>query len=143
MNAMADIGAGRSAEVRIKELGALFEDLQKLAAEVNNLYRIAMTAEETAQVGKEKPRQKPKLIIPPRRKMTQSERSAFIKQVAAEMVEPNGEVNVRDVATAIATKGVDLGTSVPGTMIGNVLYKSGAWNRVAKGIFRYVQKSLV
>lgn len=40
-------------------------------------------------------------------------------------------------ADAVAGKGVDLNTPVPGTMIGNVLNKSADWVRVEKGIFQH------
>jgi hypothetical protein len=49
-----------------------------------------------------------------------------------------GRVDLKGVAEAVIANGFDLGTRVPGTMIGNVLNKSSSWKRLHKGAYEHV-----
>jgi hypothetical protein len=139
--AMSQVGAGESAKDAIGELANELGRLQQQISEAENLFRIAQSAEEAAgpKHGSAKAAQAP--LIPPRRgrRLSQAERSSTIKKVAAEVAAAaGGEVNVKAVADAVKAQGVDLNTSVPGTMIGNVLNKSTDWHRVDRGVYQYV-----
>ena len=73
------------------------------------------------------------------RKIPDGERSELIKKYAEGVATGNsGKASIADVARAIEADGLDLGTSIPGTVIANVLFKSDRWERVEKGIFRYL-----
>lgn len=75
-----------------------------------------------------------------RRTVAVEDRSELIKKTAYEIATANsGKASTSEVAKAIEGKGLDLGTKVPGTMIGNVLFKDKSnWDWVEKGVFKYV-----
>ena len=68
------------------------------------------------------------------------ERSERIKKFAVNIAMSNsGKASTEQVAEEIAKAGLTLGTPVPGTVIGNVLYKDTPnWERIDKGVFKYV-----
>jgi hypothetical protein len=136
--AMAQIGAGKNAQEAIGELSSALGLLAKQFHEAENLFGIANAA-NMASGATPPPNTERPLIIPPRRKkLTQSERSEIIKKTATDLALDSGEaVNIRKVADAIAARGIDLNTPVPGTMIGNVLNKSPNWERIEKGVFQH------
>lgn len=139
---MAQVGAHKDASQLINdELTPALRDMTNALHEATELVQIAARA--NSMMNPQKPSlaalEEQGVLAPPRsRKLSQSERSAIIKQVAKQIMGSPPEVHVREVAKAIADQGIDLGTSVPGTAIGNVLNKSPDWKRVTKGVFAYV-----
>ena len=70
---------------------------------------------------------------------TKAERSEAIRYAATKLAAINGgRVDLKAVETAVRVNGFDLGTKVPGTMIGNVLNKSRDWKRLHKGAYQYL-----
>lgn len=74
------------------------------------------------------------------REVSKNERSNLIKRFAFELAKETTDytLTAQKVADRLNKEGFNLGTDVPGTMVGNVLFKSPEWSRVAKGVYRYV-----
>ena len=82
---------------------------------------------------------KPKLKLKRRTFSGRRQRSPVIKEYAQLVAKANsGKASTDAVAEALRKDGYDLETSVPGTMIGNVLNKDENWERLEKGVFKYV-----
>lgn len=136
---MAEIGAGKSAQEPLAELSAALRALRQTVTEAERLYEIAIAA-ESASGGKAPA---PKASVPPPGRLkklhTKADRSEAIRYAAAKLAAANGgRVDLKGVAEAVAANGFDLGTRVPGTMIGNVLNKSSSWKRLHKGAYEHI-----
>ena len=85
-----------------------------------------------------------KIIPPQKRVISKEERSVLIKQFAYEAARhaANNIISLQTIVDQLEADGIDLGTDVPGTAIGNVLYKSSDWKRVERGVFQYVGAQL-
>jgi hypothetical protein len=138
---MAEIGAGRSAQQPLIELSTAIRTLRQTVGEAERLYEIALAA-ESASGGKSlapKPAQPTGRL---KKLPKKAERSEVIRNVAAKLAAENGgRVDLKGVAEAVIAEGYDLGTRMPGTMIGNVLNKSVSWKRLHKGAYEHVGKS--
>jgi len=68
------------------------------------------------------------------------DRSDLIKSVAYDIAKANsGKASTTAIAKVFDEKNLDLRTKVPGTMIGNVLFKDKPnWEWVERGVFKYV-----
>jgi len=140
--AMAEIGAGRSAQEPLAQLSTALQALRQTVIEAERLYEIAIAA-ESASSGKSPAPTAPMQPAGRLKKLrTKAERSETIRHVAAKLAAASGgRVDLRGVAQAVLAEGFDLGTSVPGTMIGNVLNKSSDWRRLHKGAYEHVGQS--
>jgi len=85
-----------------------------------------------------------KISPPQKRVVSKDERSTLIKQYAHEAARhaTNHIISLQAIVDQIEADGIDLGTEVPGTAIGNVLFKSADWKRVERGVFQYVGAQL-
>lgn len=85
-----------------------------------------------------------KISPPQKRVIPKEERSVLIKQYAHEAARQaaNQTITLQAVVDQLEADGIDLGTDVPGTAIGNVLFKSNDWRRIERGIFQYVGAQL-
>jgi hypothetical protein len=75
------------------------------------------------------------------RKVSKAERSDLIRKYAMESAATHGgTITIVDLANTISGQGFDLNTNIPGTVIANVLMKSPDWDRVEKGVFRFLRQ---
>jgi hypothetical protein len=118
----------------IEELRTQLEEKER---ERTQLYAVIGLAKPN---GKATAPEQTKMDIGVGRKIPKHERSDMVKQVAAEVaVAKGGKITPFDVVHALVAKGIDLGSAVPATVVGNVLYKApDRFERLEKGIYRYI-----
>jgi hypothetical protein len=76
----------------------------------------------------------------PRARIPDADRSASIKKQAVLLArkKTNRTVSAHEVVQELEARGFELGISVPNTAVGNVLNRDDEWERVEKGVFRYI-----
>jgi hypothetical protein len=119
----------------IQELRAQLEEKER---ERTQLYSVIGLAKPSGGNGKAPTSHRENSVS--LRKVAKNERSSVVKKIAAELANSTGgKVTPLDVVRAITKQGLDLGSTVPATVVGNVLFKDAKqWERVEKGIYSYI-----
>ena len=127
------------ADSKVEEAVAVFAELQHQISELEEDRDVIEDLIERVRPKKGPFKLNIKNRKPKSKVLTQIERSALVKDTARALAKANsGKTKIADVRKAIEAEGIDLGTSVPGTLIANVLIKSDDWVRLDDGGFQYV-----
>ncbi len=128
------------AEAKIEQAEGESSNLEDYIVELEEERELIEEMIERARGDAPRPKEQKNKLRLKRKPIPESERSDFIKKTAHEVATANsGKASTTEIAKAIEAKGIDLRTKVPGTMIGNVLFKDKPnWEWVEKGVFKYV-----
>jgi hypothetical protein len=74
--------------------------------------------------------------VTPPKKLVKSKQVPIIMQVASELAaKSGGRVSTEAIIDGLRSQGFILDSRVPGTSIGNILYRAPGWTRIDRGVF--------